>query len=83
MKIDTIYYKANETARELGIDTSDELKIGVTAQSVEAAEPLLVKPIMGHDKYNTVDYQRLTVLLIAAMKEQQNEIDMLKSKLGL
>ena len=83
MKIDTIYYKANETARELGIDTSDELKIGVTAQSVEAAEPLLVKPIMGHDKYNTVDYQRLTVLLIAAMKEQQKEIDMLKSKLGL
>ena len=83
MQIETIYYTANDTARELGIDSGDELKIGVTAQSVEAAEPLLVKPIAGHDKYNTVDYQRLTVLLIAAMKEQQKEIDMLKSKLGL
>lgn len=83
MKIDTIYYKPNETAKELGIDTTEDLRIGVTAQSVEEAEPLLVKPIAGHDKYNTVDYQRLTVLLIAAMKEQQKEIDMLKSKLGL
>ena len=53
--------------------------IGVIAQEVEAVLPQLV-----HDRENGfkgVDYAKLTGLLIEAIKEQQKQIDELKSKL--
>ena len=53
--------------------------LGVIAQEVEAVLPQLV-----HDRENGfkgVDYAKLTGLLIEAIKEQQKQIDELKSKL--
>jgi len=63
---------------------ADELQqslptVGVIAQEVEEVLPQLV-----HDKengYKGVDYAKLTGLLIEAIKEQQKQIDELKSKL--
>jgi hypothetical protein len=54
--------------------------VGVIAQEVEKVLPQLV-----HDRengYKGVDYAKLTGLLIEAIKEQQKQIDDLKSKLG-
>jgi len=54
--------------------------LGVIAQDVEKVLPQLV-----HDRengYKGVDYAKLTGLLIEAIKEQQKQIDDLKSRLG-
>ena len=54
--------------------------VGVIAQEVEKVLPQLV-----HDRengYKGVDYAKLTGLLIEAIKDQQKQIDDLKSKLG-
>ena len=64
---------------------ADELQqslpnVGVIAQEVEEVFPQLV-----HDRdngYKGVDYAKLTGLLIEAIKEQQKQIDELKSKLS-
>ena len=66
-------------------ENADELQkslpnVGVIAQDVEKVLPQLV-----HDRENGfkgVDYAKLTGLLIEAIKEQQKQIDELKSKLG-
>ena len=53
--------------------------VGVIAQEVEKVLPQLV-----HDRENGfkgVDYAKLTGLLIEAIKEQQKQIDELKSRL--
>ena len=63
---------------------ADELQqslpnVGVIAQEVEEVFPQLV-----HNRDNGfkgVDYAKLTGLLIEAIKEQQKQIDELKSKL--
>ena len=53
---------------------------GVIAQEVEAVAPHAVKENKEGTKH--VDYSKLTVLLIQAIKEQQHEIDALKSKIA-
>jgi hypothetical protein len=66
-------------------ENADELQkslptVGVIAQDVEKVLPQLV-----HDRENGfkgVDYAKLTGLLIEAIKEQQKQIEELKSKLG-
>ena len=66
-------------------DNADELQksipnVGVIAQEVEQVLPQLVKD--RENGYKGVDYAKLTGLLIEAIKEQQVQIDELKSKLG-
>ena len=66
-------------------------ELGLIAQEVEKIEPLLVKDVEavgsatkyldGDGTYKTVDYAKLTILLIDAIKEQQKQIDELKKKL--
>lgn len=53
--------------------------IGVIAQEVEKVVPELVKD--RDDGYKAVDYQKLTALLIEAVKELKEEVEELKSKL--
>lgn len=79
--LDVFYYKPNELAKSLGIDTTDEVKVGVGASSVKRNLPMLVKPIVGHEDFNTVIYDRLVVVLIAAIQQQQKQINLLKEKL--
>ena len=38
--------------------------------------------LMDDEIYKTVDYEKLTVVLIEAVKEQQEQIEELKSKLN-
>jgi len=51
---------------------SSESQIGVIAQELEEVYPELVNT--GADGYKSVDYPRLTAVLIEALKEQQAEI---------
>ena len=53
---------------------------GVIAQEVEAVAPHAVRENKEGTKH--VDYSKLTVLLIQAIKEQQHEIDALKAKIA-
>jgi len=66
---------------ELASDAAKQSpNLGVIAQEVEKVLPQLV-----HDResgFKGVDYSKLTGLLIEAIKEQQKQIDELKSKLG-
>ena len=88
-KIDTFLYKSNDLAKEFGY-ASDEVQIGVSAQSVEKVVPQIVSlaPFDRDDdgvsksgeNYKTVDYARLSVLLIAALKEAKERIEILESK---
>jgi hypothetical protein len=89
--IETFKYIHNDIARENGF-TDDDVHVGVSAQSVEAVFPEVVKhapfDIQSLDGniisrtgewYKTVEYERLTPLLIEAIKEQQSQIDELKA----
>ena len=86
----------NEKSEELGFEPSTKINdVGVIAQDVEAVFPQLVQlaPFdIGSDEdgnatsksgedYKTVNYARLTAVLIEAVKEQQQQIDELKAKL--
>lgn len=75
--LDGFYYKANELAQSLGYDVKTE--VGVSAQQVQKVLPEVVVPAPIDDKYLTVHYERIVPLLIEAVKEQQSEIDKLKS----
>lgn len=63
----------------------DQRDIGVIAQEVEEVIPEIVRekkmPLMDDSdtKYKTVDYEKLTAVLIEAVKDQQKQIDELKS----
>ena len=65
--------------------------LGLIAQEVEMVIPEIVHehqmPLLNDDEedetlYKTVDYEKLTAVLIEGMKEQQNQIDSLKSELA-
>ena len=56
------------------------LQVGVIAQEIEAVLPEIVST--DSEGYKSVDYSKLTALLIEVNKAQQKEIDVLKSKLS-
>jgi hypothetical protein len=85
--IETFKYVNNELANSLGFNDSD-IHVGVSAQSVEAVLPEVVKHAPFDIKivdgkqtsesgewYKTVHYDKLVPLLIEAIKEQQTIID--------
>lgn len=91
MAIETFKYTHNDIAKENGF-TGDDVYVGVSAQSVERVLPEVVKhapfDIQSLDGkiisksgewYKTVDYERLTPLLIEAIKEQQDKITRLEA----
>ena len=74
------YYTPNETAQSLGVDNNG-LEVGISAQEVEAVLPEIVaKSAIGED-YKTVMYERLTPLLIEAVKELTEKVEKLELKL--
>jgi hypothetical protein len=89
-QIETFYFKENELAKSLG-HTVDKKQVGVSAQSVYEVLPEIVdlapfdtdhetgESKSGED-YMTVDYAKLTPLLIEAIKEQQKQIETLTAK---
>lgn len=87
----------NEKSEELGFEpTSKTNDVGVIAQEVEKVFPQLIAHApfdrdtneageviskSGED-YKTVNYSRLTAVLIEAIKEQQEQIDTLKQEIA-
>jgi hypothetical protein len=71
------YYEANEVAQALGYEVKKE--VGVSAQEVQAVMPEVVAPAPIDDKYLTVRYEKLVPLLIEAIKELTNKINVLES----
>jgi len=75
--INGVYYEweQNDTARLL---LKEGRQIGVIAQEVEKVYPELVRT---NDRgYKTVDYSKLTPILLEAIKEQQKQIDIYRSE---
>tara|TARA_B110000285_G_C14851129_1_gene479989 strand:- start:20 stop:781 length:762 start_codon:yes stop_codon:yes gene_type:complete len=86
-------YVENDLARSLGYNNKEE-QVALSAQDVqkvmpqavslapfdmETDDPTGVTTSKSGENYLTVDYSRLTPLLVEAIKEQQKEIDELKS----
>jgi hypothetical protein len=76
LSLNGFYYEANQKAQELGY--KKKMEVGVSAQEVEAVLPELIKDAPIGQGYKTLDYGRLTPLLIEAIKEQQKQIEELK-----
>jgi hypothetical protein len=79
MSLSGFYYEANDVAQALGYEVKKE--VGVSAQEVQAVMPEVVAPAPIDEQYLTVRYERLVPLLIEAIKEQQVQINELKSRL--
>jgi len=86
LQINGYIYTGNERAGELGYDM-EQRQVGVSAQEIEAIMPEVIEdaPInsnitSGENDYKTVQYDRIVPLLIEAIKEQQVQIEDLKSK---
>ena len=77
-KLNGFYYEPNSIAESYGYIKKKE--VGISAQEIEAILPELIKDAPIGDGYKTVDYSRVVPLLIEAIKELRNEIDILKYK---
>ena len=93
--LEAFTYTHNDLAVSLGYDNNKESQIGLSAQEVQKIAPELVtlagfdvvtdeegnKYSKSGENYLTIKYDRLVPLLIEAIKEQQKQIDELKSLL--
>jgi hypothetical protein len=79
MSIRGVTFRPNEKALALGVVDKEE--VGVIAQEVEAVLPQLVTD-SAFKGYKTVKYDKLTALLIEAVKAQQLQIDALRAELA-
>jgi hypothetical protein len=75
LSLNGFYYEPNEKAQELGY--KKKLEVGVSAQEVERILPEIIKDAPIGQGYKTLDYGKLTPLLIEAIKEQQQQINKL------
>jgi hypothetical protein len=79
LSLNGFYYTPNEVAQDLGYKLKPE--VGLSAQEVQAIMPQVVVPAPIDENYLTIQYERLIPLLVEAIKEQQGQIEELKSKL--
>ena len=79
-KLHGFYYQANKTAQDLGYSIKKE--VGVSAQEVNSILPEIVSPAPIDNQYLTIDYARLTPLLIEAIKELDKKVKSLEEKLN-
>jgi hypothetical protein len=77
-KLSGVYYYENEVAKSLGY-SNDNRQVGVIAQEVESILPEAVTSAPIDDKYLTVKYEKLIPLLIECIKNQQVQIEELRS----
>jgi len=74
------YFTPNETALIAGAEQNG-LEVGVSAQEVEKVLPEIVSPSALGKDYKTVSYEKLTPLLIEAVKELSAKVDDLELRL--
>lgn len=74
-----VTYEWNEIGQGLGLGT--EPQVGVIAQEIEAVLPQLVVE-SAHEGYKTVKYDKLTALLIEAVKELSGKVASLEAQLA-
>ena len=69
-------YTPNEKALALGVD-QDEVRVGVSAQEVQAVLPEAVKdaPVQNTEGYLTVQYEKIVPLLIESIKELSAKVE--------
>jgi hypothetical protein len=75
------YYQPNETAQALGYEVKKE--VGVSAQEVQKVIPEIVVPAPIDNQYLTVHYEKLSPLIIEAIKELSEEVNKIKKHLGV
>jgi hypothetical protein len=81
MQIGGYFYNPNDLAVELGATQDKDEKVGVLAQEIQVILPHAIKdaPFDKTGTYITVQYEKLVPLLIEAIKEQQTQIEELKT----
>lgn len=77
--INGVTFDPNEAALALGVSAGTQM--GVIAQEIEAVAPELVTN-SAFDGYKTVKYDKLTALLIEAVKELSAKVKTLEAQLG-
>jgi len=80
IQLDAVTYNWNREAPTILGYTDPERQIGLIAQDVEQVFPELVSE--DHNGYKRIDYEKLTPILLAAIKEQQVQIDELRIRLS-
>lgn len=79
LRINPVYYRYN---KESGYDTQKE-HIGVLAQDLQKIAPYMVNTFnRNNQEYLSVDNTAMMYMLINAVKEQQEQIEILKKKLA-
>jgi hypothetical protein len=94
LSLNGFYYKNNDFAKSVGY-TDENIQLGLSAQEIQKVAPEIVKLAAfdmetdeegniisksGED-YLTVNYAKLVPILVEAIKEQQKQIEDLKSKI--
>lgn len=74
------YYEANQTAQALGYEPKRE--VGLSAQDVNKVLPEVVAPAPIDPQYMTLHYERISALLVEAIKELADEVEAIKKKIG-
>ena len=80
-KLDNLVKNTNlnieQIGKELGFE-NDRMQVGVSAQEIEKVLPELIKDAPIGRGYKTIDYGKITPLLIETIKELKTEINQLK-----
>ena len=64
-----VHYTANETAVKFGYD-ADKPEIGLIVQDVEKDFPEIIAEAAIGEGYKTIQYDKITAILVAALQEQ-------------
>jgi hypothetical protein len=75
------YYTPNDTAKGLGVE-SKGVEVGVSAQEIETVLPEIIADSGVGAGYKTVMYEKITPLLIEAIKELTTKVNALETKLN-
>ena len=77
MSLSGFYFAPNDTAMALGYQK--KIDVGISAQEVQKVLPEIIAPAPIDPQYMTVRYEKMSPLLIEAIKEQQSQIEELKN----